>query len=98
MKNGYLTPAIAAGMTTNLTTLQDTVSNLERICNTPLPFAYQVHLRMSLWLYLLFLPVGFHTWILRFAKLIILTPSVPNLWPIWLGYHSRNSLRIFLAP
>ncbi|KAF8801148.1 UPF0187-domain-containing protein [Phlegmacium glaucopus] len=49
-------PAIATGMTTNLASLQDTVLNLERICNTPLPFAYQVHLRMSLWLYLTFLP------------------------------------------
>jgi len=57
MKNGYVTPAIATGMTNNITTLQDTVSNLERICNTPLPFAYQAHLRMSLWLYLLFLPL-----------------------------------------
>ncbi|KAJ3495512.1 hypothetical protein NLJ89_g10614 [Agrocybe chaxingu] len=56
MSRGLLQPAIATGMTFNLTLLQDTVSNLERICNTPLPFAYQAHLRMSLWLYLLFLP------------------------------------------
>ncbi|KAJ3504291.1 hypothetical protein NLJ89_g8011 [Agrocybe chaxingu] len=56
MRNGLLQPAIATGVTVNLTVLQDTVSNLERICNTPLPFAYQAHLRMSLWLYLLFLP------------------------------------------
>jgi phosphoglycerol transferase MdoB-like AlkP superfamily enzyme len=56
MKNGYIPPAIATGMTNNLTTLQDTVSNLERILNTPLPFAYQAHLRMSIWLYLFFLP------------------------------------------
>ena len=45
MRNGLLSPAIATGVTTNLTTLQDAVSNLERVCNTPLPFAYQVHLR-----------------------------------------------------
>jgi hypothetical protein len=56
MRNGILQPAIATGVTANLTTLQDTLSNLERICNTPLPFAYQAHLRMSLWLYLFFLP------------------------------------------
>lgn len=56
MRNGLLQPAIATGVTANLTTLQDSLSNLERICNTPLPFAYQVHLRMSLWLYLFFLP------------------------------------------
>ncbi|KAF8157074.1 UPF0187-domain-containing protein [Crassisporium funariophilum] len=56
MRNGILQPAIATGVTANLSTLQDTMSNLERICNTPLPFAYQAHLRMSLWLYLFFLP------------------------------------------
>ncbi|KAF9525416.1 Bestrophin, RFP-TM, chloride channel-domain-containing protein [Crepidotus variabilis] len=56
MKNGLMQPAIATGATNNLTMLMDTVSNLERICNTPLPFAYQAHLRMSLWLYLFFLP------------------------------------------
>lgn len=49
MRNGLLQPAIATGVTGNLTSLQDTLSNLERICNTPLPFAYQAHLRMSLW-------------------------------------------------
>jgi hypothetical protein len=58
MKNSYITPAIATGMTSNITPLQDTVSHLERICNTPLPFAYQAHLHMPLWLYLLFLPVS----------------------------------------
>ena len=49
MRSGLLQPAIATGVTGNLTSLQDTLSNLERICNTPLPFAYQAHLRMSLW-------------------------------------------------
>ena len=49
MSNGLLQPAIATGVTANLTSLQDTLSHLERVCNTPLPFAYQVHLRMSLW-------------------------------------------------
>jgi len=56
MNSGLLNPAIATGVTTNLTVLQDALSNLERVCNTPLPFAYQVHLRMSLWFYLFFLP------------------------------------------
>ncbi|KAG6860196.1 hypothetical protein C0995_014483 [Termitomyces sp. Mi166 len=56
MQAGLLQPAISSGMVTNLSSLQDTLSNLERIRNTPLPFAYQAHLRMSLWLYLLFLP------------------------------------------
>jgi len=56
MRKGLLQPAVATGLTANLTSLQDTLSNLERICNTPLPFAYQVHLRMTIWLYLFFLP------------------------------------------
>jgi len=60
MHNGLVQPAIATGFTACLTTLQDSLSNLERVCNTPLPFAYQAHLRMSLWLYLLFLP--FQLW------------------------------------
>ena len=49
MRNGLVQPAIATGLTTGLASLQDTVLNLERISTTPLPFAYQVHLRMSLW-------------------------------------------------
>ncbi|CAA7268837.1 unnamed protein product [Cyclocybe aegerita] len=56
MKKGLLQPAIATAITNTLLVFQDSVSNLERICNTPLPFAYQAHLRMSLWLYLLLLP------------------------------------------
>jgi putative membrane protein len=56
INGGLLSSAAASGFIANLTSLQDTLSNLERICNTPLPFAYQVHLRMSLWLYLFFLP------------------------------------------
>jgi len=56
MRNGLVNPAIATGFTANLTILQDSLSNLERVCNTPLPFAYQVHLRMTLWFYLFFLP------------------------------------------
>jgi len=51
-----LSSPIASGVTANLGSLQDSLSNLERVLNTPLPFAYQVHLRMSVWLYLFFLP------------------------------------------
>jgi predicted membrane chloride channel (bestrophin family) len=61
MKRGLLQPAIATGLMNNIGMLQDTLSNLERIANTPLPFAYQVHLRMSLWLYLFFLPFQIQT-------------------------------------
>lgn len=56
MRSGLVQSAICTALQANLNILQDTLSNLERICNTPLPFAYQAHLRMSLWLYLLFLP------------------------------------------
>lgn len=56
LKQGQLQPASASAMVTAISSLQDTVSNLERIKNTPLPFAYQAHLRISLWLYLFFLP------------------------------------------
>ena len=52
MRSNLLQPAVATGMTNTLSLFQDTVANLERICNTPLPFAYQAHLRMSLWLVL----------------------------------------------
>jgi hypothetical protein len=49
MKHNLIQPAIASGIASNITLLQETLSHLERICNTPLPFAYQAHLRMSLW-------------------------------------------------
>ncbi|KAK7024777.1 Bestrophin, RFP-TM, chloride channel-domain-containing protein [Favolaschia claudopus] len=56
LSNGWLTPALATGLNNNISSLQDTMTNLDRIGSTPLPFAYQAHLRMSLWLYLFFLP------------------------------------------
>jgi ion channel-forming bestrophin family protein len=57
LKKGLLTPALATGIMNNISSLQDSATNLQRIRNTPLPFAYQAHLRMSMWLYLFFLPV-----------------------------------------
>lgn len=56
IKTDLVKPASASGLVGSMTAFQDTISNLERIGNTPLPFAYQAHLRMSLWLYLFFLP------------------------------------------
>ncbi|KAK0228314.1 Bestrophin, RFP-TM, chloride channel-domain-containing protein [Armillaria fumosa] len=56
MRHGLLQPAIAASITANIGMLQDTMNNLGRIATTPLPFAYQAHLRMSLWIYLFLLP------------------------------------------
>ncbi|PSR71403.1 hypothetical protein PHLCEN_2v12670 [Hermanssonia centrifuga] len=49
MRQGLLTPASATAMNNAIASMQDTVTNLERIKNTPLPFAYQAHLRISLW-------------------------------------------------
>ncbi|KAH9941269.1 Bestrophin, RFP-TM, chloride channel-domain-containing protein [Epithele typhae] len=60
LRNGQLVPATASMFATSISQLQDTVTNLDRIRNTPLPFAYQAHLRISLWLYLFFLP--FQVW------------------------------------
>ena len=57
MRHNLLPSAIATGVFNNLSLLQDTVTNLDRIATTPLPFAYQAHLRMSLWLWLLLFPV-----------------------------------------
>ncbi len=49
MSEGLLTPASATTMINAIGSLQDTVANLERVLTTPIPFAYQVHLRLSLW-------------------------------------------------
>jgi hypothetical protein len=49
MRNGLLQPAISTAMANNIASFQDAMTNLERIKSTPLPFAYQAHLRMSLW-------------------------------------------------
>ncbi|KAG8982173.1 hypothetical protein FRC05_000315 [Tulasnella sp. 425] len=57
MRDGLLTPAIATGYNNALVSMQDAVTNLQRIRTTPIPFAYQFHLRVSVWLYLLFLPL-----------------------------------------
>ncbi|PBK97795.1 UPF0187-domain-containing protein [Armillaria gallica] len=56
MRSNVLQPCIAAGIVNNISALQDTLTHLGRIANTPLPFAYQMHLRMSLWIYLFLLP------------------------------------------
>ena len=49
MQRGLLQPPTATAMTQGIAMLQDTFSNLERIRSTPSPFAYQAHLRVSLW-------------------------------------------------
>lgn len=49
LKNGFLPPAAATALTGALTGIHDAITGLDRIRTTPLPFAYQAHLRMSLW-------------------------------------------------
>ncbi|KAK7031298.1 hypothetical protein VNI00_013553 [Paramarasmius palmivorus] len=61
IRMGLVQPAVASALVNTLGMMQDTLSNLERIGNTPLPFAYQAHLRMSLWIYLFFLPFQIYT-------------------------------------
>lgn len=52
-----LLPAPTLGNIINaLNSLQDAFASLERVATTPIPFAYQAHLRMFTWLYLTFLP------------------------------------------
>ena len=36
--------------------LEDSLTNLEKILTTPLPFVYSAHIRHTVWLYLFFLP------------------------------------------
>ncbi|KIJ48318.1 hypothetical protein M422DRAFT_247643 [Sphaerobolus stellatus SS14] len=47
---------ILGAILNNLDGFQHSVNNLERIRSTPIPYAYQVHLKLSLWVYLIFLP------------------------------------------
>lgn len=56
IKEGLVTPPISSAFWAGLSSFQDTVTALERVRSTPIPYAYQMHLRMSIWLYLLFLP------------------------------------------
>ena len=49
LKNGLLTPPAGSLLTNSIGALQDAISGLDRIKTTPLPFAYQAHLRMTLW-------------------------------------------------
>lgn len=56
LTSGLLQPASATAFNNNLHSLQDASVQLRRIATTPIPFAYQAHLRMAIWLYLFFLP------------------------------------------
>jgi len=49
LKNGLLLPPAATSLTNTLSALHDAITGLDRIRTTPIPFAYQAHLKMSLW-------------------------------------------------
>jgi predicted membrane chloride channel (bestrophin family) len=49
LKNGLLSPPAGVNLTNYIGALQDAISGLNRIKTTPLPFAYQAHLRITLW-------------------------------------------------
>jgi putative membrane protein len=48
-RSNLLTPPAGATLTSTINALQDAISGLDRIKATPLPFAYQAHLRMTVW-------------------------------------------------
>jgi len=45
-----------AALYTYITNFEDSLSAIERILTTPLPFVYSVHIRHTVWIYLFFLP------------------------------------------
>lgn len=45
----FLPPVVAGALVANIAALQNIETGLERIRNTPLPFAYQAHLRICTW-------------------------------------------------
>jgi len=77
MQNSLVQSSVASGMITTLALFQDTVSNLERICNTPLPFAYQAHLRLSLWFVFDYSVFHSTSYWLRFQDISYPTTSMP---------------------
>lgn len=48
-KKGLLSAPAGAALTATINSLQDAISGLDRIKTTPLPFAYQAHLRLTVW-------------------------------------------------
>jgi len=56
VQENLIAASMASAFWANLASFQDAVTSLERVRSTPIPYAYQMHLRMSVWLYLFFLP------------------------------------------
>ena len=49
LKGGLIAPPAGSALTNSVSALHDAISGLDRVKGTPLPFAYQAHLRMTLW-------------------------------------------------
>jgi putative membrane protein len=49
LKGGLIANPAGSTLTNSIAALQDAISGLDRVKTTPLPFAYQAHLRMTLW-------------------------------------------------
>jgi len=49
LKCDLLTSSVGSAFANSISALQDAILGLDRIKSTPLPFAYQAHLRMTLW-------------------------------------------------
>lgn len=49
LKEGLLSAPSGTVLTNLISSLDEAISGLDRIKTTPLPFAYQVHLRVTLW-------------------------------------------------
>lgn len=49
LRKGYIEAPFGGSFNTYLETLQSTMANLDRVRTTPIPYAYQAHLRMSMW-------------------------------------------------
>ncbi|KAI5480222.1 Bestrophin/UPF0187 protein [Pseudohyphozyma bogoriensis] len=74
VNRGTLAPSMISLVMAPLAMFQDSITTLERILTTPLPFAYQAHLRFSIYVYLLFLPFQLYnllTWLAIPATLIV---------------------------
>jgi putative membrane protein len=55
-KREMVSSSVFSPLFTVLTSLQQNLTDLDKIATTPIPSAYSAHLRITVWAYLLFLP------------------------------------------
>ncbi|ORZ05379.1 Bestrophin, RFP-TM, chloride channel-domain-containing protein [Absidia repens] len=55
-KSGKVDAIFSSVMISHMNSLNDCLAGLERLVDTPIPRAYNIHLKQSLWLYLLVMP------------------------------------------